>query len=141
MFDVNLSACNVRAAEAEGKRKYIFQLNISEEESLHFNADTKESLQRWLEVISVATTSRRENSLALSEDELDKAMEVSRQTTCTSLFSHSMFKLHYQYQYQNFKSSSLGLVNKKRSDQSLKGIFVFVVKLKLSIELYVRKQD
>ena len=70
-MELNLSASNVRAAEAEGKRRFIFQLNTAESESLYFNTDTQESLERWIEVISVAATSRLEHSTAMSEDELE----------------------------------------------------------------------
>lgn len=76
MLELNLSGCNVRSAEAEGRRKFIFQLNTAESESLYFNTDTKESLERWVEVISVAATSRLENSVTLSEEELEKVEEV-----------------------------------------------------------------
>ena len=71
VLELNLSASNVRAAEAEGKRRFIFQLNTAESESLYFNTDTLDSLDRWIEVISVAATSRLENSVTMSEDELD----------------------------------------------------------------------
>ena len=71
MLELNLSASNVRAAEAEGKRRFIFQLNTAESESLYFNTDTQESMERWIEVISVAATSRLEHSVTMSEDELD----------------------------------------------------------------------
>lgn len=71
MLELNLSASNVRAAEAEGKRRFIFQLNTAESESLYFNTDTQESLERWIEVISVAATSRLEHSTTMSEDELE----------------------------------------------------------------------
>ncbi|XP_028393685.1 uncharacterized protein LOC114518010 isoform X2 [Dendronephthya gigantea] len=71
VLELNLSACNVRAAEAEGKRRFIFQLNTAESESLYFNTDSQDSLERWIEVISVAATSRRDLSVAISEDELD----------------------------------------------------------------------
>ena len=61
----------MRVAEAEGKRRCIFQLNTAESESLYFNTDSEESLERWIEVISVAATSRLESSVTMSEDELD----------------------------------------------------------------------
>lgn len=71
MLELNLSACNVRAAEAEGKRRFIFQLNTAESEALYFNTDSQDSLERWIEVISVAATSGLDYSVAMSEDELD----------------------------------------------------------------------
>ena len=80
MLELNLSACNVRAAEAEGKRRFIFQLNTAESESLYFNADSEESLDRWIEVISVAATSRLENSVTMSEDELDVVVRHGEQS-------------------------------------------------------------
>lgn len=82
VLELNLSACNVRAAEAEGKRRFIFQLNTAEGESLYFNADTKASLERWIEVISVVATSREESSVTCSEEEIDKIDEVKH---CFSL--------------------------------------------------------
>lgn len=111
VLEVNLSACNVRVAETEGKRRFIFQLNTEENESLYFNVDTQDNLHRWIEVISIAATLRSELSATISEDELDVShVEADQSTVDTSderLGSHDSIPLPIPERKESLRKESL----------------------------------